>query len=55
MSTAFVSVLTFLAGVALVTRFTDAGAMATVTLQRVLLDTLTLLGAAWAEGPLRTR
>lgn len=46
--------LTFLAGVALVTRFTGAGAMATVTLERVLLDTRTLLRAAWAEGPLRT-
>lgn len=29
--------------------------MATVTLQRVLLDAPTLLGAAWPESPLRTR
>lgn len=48
------SELTFLAGVAVVTRFTDTGAMATVTLQSVLLDTATLLGAARSKGPLRT-
>lgn len=48
------SELTFLAGVAVVTRFTDTGAMATVTLKSVLLDTATLLGAARSKGPLRT-
>lgn len=46
---------TFLACAALVARFTHAGAMTTMTLQRVLLDAATLLGAARAEGPLRTR
>lgn len=45
----------FLACVALVTRFTDTGAMATVTLQSVLLDTLTLLRAACTKCPLWTR
>lgn len=46
--------LTFFAGVALVTGFTDAGAVTTVTLQSVLLEALTLLRAARSEGPLRT-
>lgn len=44
----------FLAGVALVTRFTDTGAMATVTFLTVLLVTLTLLRAAGSESPLWT-
>lgn len=45
----------FLAGVSPVTRFTDAGAMATVTLQSVLLDTVTFLRAARSKRPLWTR
>lgn len=48
------SVPTFFARVALVTRFTGAGAVATVTLHSVLLDTVTLVRAARSEGPLRT-
>lgn len=47
--------LTFLTGVALVARFTDAGAVSAVTLQCILLHTPTLIRAAWAKGPLRTR
>lgn len=48
------SMLTFLARVALVTRFADTGAIATVTLQSILLDAQTLLRTAGSKGPLRT-
>lgn len=46
---------TIIAAVAPVTGLADTGAMATVTLYSVLLDTLTLFRTAWTEHPLGTR
>lgn len=47
-------VLTFFARVTMVTRFTDTDALLTMTLQGVLLDTVTLFRAARPKSPLRT-